>query len=60
MAYLFDKAFQVVMVFVFLLLFLILVGVGIIFYMRAKKKGRTDEDEYYQELNRLDAQDSWF
>lgn len=57
MAYLFDKAFQVVMVFVFLLLFLILVGVGILFYMRAKKKGRTDEDEYYQELNRLDAQD---
>ncbi len=57
MAYLFDKAFQLTMVFAFLLLFLALLGVGVFLYMRAKKKGRTEEDEYYQKLDRYDSQD---
>ena len=57
MGYLFDKAFQVTLVILFLVLFLILSAAGIFLISRMKHKGKTEEDEYYQKLDRYDAQD---
>ena len=55
MNYLLNKLFQVVMMVVFILVFVILMVVGVIIMNRTRKKGRTEEDEYYQDLNRFDA-----
>lgn len=57
MSYLLDKAFQIAMMIIFLLLFVVLVAVGVIIMNRAKRKNRKEEDIYYQDLNRYDAQD---
>lgn len=57
MTYLFDKAFQVVLMILFLFIFVVLLAVGIFLMGYMKKKGKKEEDEYYQNLNRYDAKD---
>lgn len=56
MNYLFDKAFQMVMVLLCFVLFLVFVILGAMFWNWKKRKGKRDEDEYYQELLRHDSQ----
>ena len=57
MTYLFDKAFQVVLMILFLFIFVVLLAVGIFLMGYMKKKGKKEEDEYYQILNGYDAKD---
>lgn len=57
MSYLFDKAFQITLMIIFLLIFMLLVIVGFIVLSRVKRKNKREEDDYYQNLNRYDAQD---
>lgn len=57
MTYIFDKVFQVALMLIFILSFIILAGVGFFIMSRRKRKGKREEDEYYQNLERYDAQD---
>lgn len=57
MSYLFDKAFQITLMIIFLLIFMILVAVGFIVMARIRRKNKKEEDDYYQSLERYDAQD---
>lgn len=56
MIYLLDKAFQIVLVIICLIVFLGLVLLGLYIASKSKKKGKQEEDEYYQDLERKDAQ----
>lgn len=57
MKYLLDQAFQVALAVIFLMAFLILLFIGFFLMGRMKRKKRTEEDAYYQKLDRYDAQD---
>lgn len=57
MSYLFDKAFQITLMVIFLLVFLLLVIIGVVLVSRFRRKNKREEDDYYQTLDRYDAQD---
>ena len=57
MSYLFDKAFQITLMVIFLLVFMLLVIVGFIVLSRVRRKNKREEDDYFQKLERYDAQD---
>lgn len=57
MSYLFDKAFQITLMVIFLLIFMLLVIVGFIVLSRVRRKNKREEDDYFQKLERYDAQD---
>ena len=57
MSYLFDKAFQITLMVIFLLVFMLLVIVGFIVLRRLRRKNKREEDDYFQKLERYDAQD---
>lgn len=57
MNYLFDKAFQLVLVILCFILFFVFLFLGFFFWNRKKREKKLDEDEYYQALERHDSQD---
>lgn len=57
MIYLFDKVYQIALMLIFILVFVILVLAGCFIMSQKKRKGRKEEDEYYQHLERYDSQE---
>lgn len=57
MSYLFDKAFQITLMVIFLLIFFLLAVIGVILLGKFRRKNKQEEDDYYQKLDRYDAQE---
>lgn len=57
MSYLLEKAFQLTIMVIFMLAFFILIFIAFMLMTRMKRKGKKEEDNYYQQLDRYDAQD---